>query len=115
MNGHARLGLLRLLEHQNPLVGKTVVSCHEHSKHPYPRCGRDRRIVDLVPRNFVERRHPDEHVNALSEIVAAADVFDALNSKRAYKKPMTKDEIENIMRKDYTGNQKYVDMVLDYK
>lgn len=94
---HPRTGF-NMMEDFNQDVRKIVVGHHEWKKDPYPR-----------------KEHRDsegKRIQMLTQIVAAADIFDALESRRSYKEPMQKDEIEKIMRSDFKGDQNYVDQVL---
>lgn len=94
---HPRLGFI-YLEDFNQDVRKIVVGHHEWKKDPYPR--------------KTHRQNEDERIQNLTQIVAACDIYDALASKRSYKDPMKKEEIEKIMLEQYKGDQKYVEQVL---
>jgi len=48
----------------------------------------------------------------LTEIVAVADLFDALLSKRSYKLPFRKRKVEHILRTEFSGNKTLITCVL---
>ncbi len=118
MKAHARIGFLELkkaAEHHEPLyripflVCKGQVAHHEHQKNPYPRSGRDRR---KTPRPAAERRRFDVLAHGLSQLLAAADIYDALSSRRAYKEPFPLEKIREILHEEYTGSPVYRNEVL---
>jgi HD-GYP domain-containing protein (c-di-GMP phosphodiesterase class II) len=48
-----------------------------------------------------------------TEIVNAADIFDALASKRSYKRKYSKRKIRETMESEFTGNQTLVEQLLE--
>jgi len=48
----------------------------------------------------------------MAQIIAIADIVDALTHKRSYKDAFTKKETEEILRRDFTGDPKFIDQVL---
>lgn len=106
---HPRLGFIKLDTPEFEKVRKMIVGHHEYKLSPYPRSGIDRREDK---RKDSERRKKDETTMQLTEVLAVADIFDALASHRSYKKPFSRDEIKKIMSKQFTGNQRYVEQVL---
>lgn len=110
MKSHVRKGYILLEELAHQKVREIMVTHHEFQHDAYPRTRQDRR---RKPRPVLERRKTDPAVLTLAQILAAADVFDALSAPRCYKEPFTIDQIEEIMRKDYKGAGIYVDQVLD--
>lgn len=106
---HPRLGFIKLDTPEFKEVRKVIVGHHEYKLFPYPRSGTDRR---KDKRKDSERREKDETMTQLTEMLAAADIFDALANHRPYKKPFSRDEIKKIMSKQFTGNQRYVKQVL---
>ena len=114
MRGHSRLGFVALADSRQlpvpyELVRKIVVAHHEYKQEPYPRHGRDRR---RSARAAPERRVHDHHAATLAEMVAAADIYDALASPRAYKPGFSHDRVESMMRAQFSGNPRYVDQLL---
>ena len=112
MLSHSRLGFLALQNFGDKNLGKIVVAHHEFQPQAYPRSGVDRR---KIPRNASERRETDLSVPGLAQIVAAADVFDALSCRRSYKDPLPPERVEEILRKDYGGNPAFIDQVMKRK
>ncbi len=109
INHHPHLAFIKLAGPEFEQVRKIVVAHHEVKTNPYPRSGHDRR--DHV-RSFKERRHDDPRLKNLTEIIAAADIYDALKEKRSYKKPYSLAKITDIMLNHYTGDRKYIKQVL---
>ena len=109
VRGHVRLGFIALAEMQPDTIKEVVVAHHEFSNHPYPRDGRDRR---LGMRTSADRRQGKPEVRRMTEIVAAADMADALASKRAYKEVYTKQAIAAILRSEFRGDVWLVEQVL---
>lgn len=111
MRGHVRLGFMLLSDFPNPKVRVGMVGHHEHTNHPYPRNGKERR---QTIRNKSDRRNPDEEARRIGEIIAIADMFDALHSKRCYREPLSPDEIAKILAKQFKGDPQYIDQVLQW-
>lgn len=109
MRAHPRLGFLELDDVEYELVRAIVVTHHEFKVDSYPRQGKERRTGR---RNREDRRSPSDLITKMGGIVAVADIFDALGSRRAYKSPMLKVEIKEFLRKQFTGNQRLVNLIL---
>ena len=110
MDGHVRWGFRALASASDfDLVRKILVQHHEYQPRPYPRSGEERR---LVSRPTPERRNTDAAILCLAQMVAAADVFDALASRRTYKEPLPKETMERIFREEYRGSRIYAEQVL---
>jgi HD superfamily phosphodiesterase len=102
MGEHPRQGYQRLLAPEYEGIREIVAASHEHSAHPYPRKGNDRRMND---RAISERRKQVD--SELAEIIAASDIWDALASKREYKEPVPPENLEAAMMEEYQGDRKY--------
>jgi len=109
LNEHARLGFLALESFKPEIVKQIVVAHHEYQKIPYPRSGIDRRKTG---RGTPGRRSNKSQVGALAQILAAADMFDALTSQRSYKEALSKSDTETTLREQFTGDALYIDQVL---
>jgi HD-GYP domain-containing protein (c-di-GMP phosphodiesterase class II) len=109
LNEHARLGFLALESFKPEIVKHIVVAHHEYQNKPYPRNGIDRRKTE---RSGPDRRSNRSQVEALAQIVAVADMFDALTSQRSYKEALKKSDTETILRNQFTGDALYIDQVL---
>ena len=126
MKNHVRLGFM-ILEDIGEEVRRIIVCHHEFQGEAYPRNGEERRRDDrreryiVVPkeargvsrRGSIERRQTDAMILNLGQMVAAADVYDALSSKRGYKEPLTLEVVRDIMNKDYLGSKRYVQQLFE--
>jgi len=110
LRGHVRLGFLALADIQPASIKEIVVGHHEYSINPYPRNGVDRR---QIKRKSNERRRHKPVINQITQILAAADMADALASKRCYKEGYSRDKLAATMRAEFRGDQRYVDQVLN--
>ena len=45
----------------------------------------------------------------LAEIVAVCDIFDALSSRRSYKKAFKKHEVKKIIKEQFNGNPSLIE------
>ena len=109
LNEHARLGFLALENFEPEIVKQIVVAHHEYQNKPYPRDGIDRRKTE---RSSPGRRSNRSQAAVLAQIVAVADMFDALASQRSYKEALKKSDTETILRNLFTGDALYIDQVL---
>lgn len=94
---HPTFGYQILISHPIEIIKKIVVAHHEFKINSYPR---------RSPRGS------DELVNKLSQIVAIADIYDALISARSYKEPMGSSTILQILQEQYTGNSEYINLIM---
>ncbi len=97
MRSHPRKGFELLADPLYENIRKVGIGHHEYQSHPYPR--KESREVDAV-------------LDPLKQIIAVADKYDALTNKRAYKPALARSVVEELLRTQFTGNQKYVDQVL---
>jgi HD-GYP domain-containing protein (c-di-GMP phosphodiesterase class II) len=108
LNNHPRLGFLEFGDEGNEIVRRVIVTHHEYKLEPYPRKGRERRQDERVD----SRRTPEELSETFGQIVAVADIYDALASRRSYKPPLAKQDVEVELRRQFTGDSRYIDLVL---
>ncbi|MEZ4682750.1 MAG: HD domain-containing protein [Caldilineaceae bacterium] len=112
MRQHVRLGFcaIQAMERELPayeVVKKIAVAHHEFTTTPYPRsCKDDPRYATLAD---FDRRNPDHKIHYLSQIVAIADMTDALRHARAYKNGFTRSKIEYILRNEFQGDSLLID------
>ena len=109
METHPRLGLLELADEGFEVVRAVVVSHHEFKVNPYPRQGKDRR---RGRQNQSGRREESALSARMGEIVAIADIYDALSNRRAYKPALPKDKVEEVLREQFTGDERLIESVL---
>ena len=109
LNEHTRLGFLALESFEPEIVKHIVVAHHEYQNKPYPRKKSDRRKTE---RSTPGRRSNRSHAGALAQIIAAADMFDALTSQRSYKEALNKSDTEMILREQFTGDALFINQVL---
>ena len=91
------------------MIKQILVAHHEYQNKPYPRNGIDRRKIE---RSGSDRRSNRSQAAVLAQIVAVADMFDALASQRSYKEALKKSDTETILRNQFTGDALYIDQVL---
>lgn len=113
MRQHVRLGFwaIQSMESQLPdydVVKKIAVAHHEFTKTPYPRNGIQQQQL-AAEHEASERRQTDRSINYLSQIVAVADMTDALRHARSYKTGFTRTKIETILRSEFQGDPKLID------
>lgn len=113
MRQHVRLGFwaIQAMENELPdyeVVKKIAVAHHEFSTTPYPRSrhGEPTSILNS------ERRRTDQTIDFLSQIVAIADMTDALRHARSYKRSFSRGEIETILRDEFKGDPALIEYVI---
>ena len=111
MDGHPRLSFLELGGTENEVVRRAVVTHHEYKSDPYPRKGKERRVRGRAG----GRRTPSELADIFGQIVSVADIYDALASRRSYKPSLPEELVETELRKQYTGDKKYLELVLQVR
>lgn len=111
MNGHPRIGFIKLDDDRYEDIRKVLISHHEYKKGQYPRSGEDRR--SKVRPGSVDRRKPNKMINKIAQIVGIADMFDALTSRRAYKEKFSKNKVEKIINEQFVGDDKYIKQVMN--
>jgi len=92
IKNHPRRGFKRLDADFFQEIKKIVVAHHEHQSNPYSRKNGRKKEYD-----------------GLSQIVGAADMFDALKSSRSYKGKKSESKIEEIMWEEFTGKEELID------
>ena len=109
---HPRRGYILALEQGLVTTAGRIIAHHEYKgQSPFPRRGTDRRILD---RTAQDRRQPiPEALQELDQLLALADVTQALYVAREYKKPWPAKEIEAFLREHFTGDPKYIDQVME--
>ena len=109
MNRHPRLGFLELDRTEFDIARCVVVCHHEYKIDPYPRKTKDRRLAE---RGFEDRRRSARLIEMFGQIVAAADIYDALANRRSYKPPLSRDQIKETMDTLYTGSAVWMENIL---
>lgn len=111
MQHHVRLGFwtIQAMEsqlHGYDIVKKIAVAHHEFTTTPYPRSS-----TKSIPKNVItsERRQTDKSISYLSQIVAIADMTDALRHARSYKTGFSRREVEWILRHEFQGDPQLID------
>jgi len=111
MQQHPRLGFEMLSGFCSENVRQIIVAHHEYQIDPYPRNGEERRRREKLEDS--RRTRNDEVLEAAIQLVAVADAYDALATPRSYKAALSLEEIEEGLRAKFTGDHKFIDMVLE--
>lgn len=103
---HPTYGFRRLTEKTFATTRKVVVAHHEFTPTPYPR---------KVARQEIKstRATSGASLSFITQILAVADMLDALASPRSYKKAFAKTKVRNILRTQFTGEQKLIEQALE--
>ncbi len=109
MRGHVRRGFLELDDLKSGIMKSIIAAHHEFSIHPYPRTGGQRRQTN---RQSSDRREADPQIRVLAQILAVADVVDALAHRRSYKEALSKEEIAEILKREFTGEVRFLQQAL---
>ena len=95
---HPRFGFSTMQELGLEDVSRVIVAHHEYN-------------VDSYPRKNERPDHPE--INQLAQMLAAADIYDALTRRRHYRQSITPEEVKTIMRRDFKGNQDYTEQLFE--
>ena len=106
---HPRKGFLQLKEFEE--IKEIVIRSHEYQKGSYPRKNGRRK----TKREIEDRRKIKKCFCELAQIVAVADMFDALSNKRAYKKAFGEEDVKKILEETFTGDKIYIEQVVNIK
>lgn len=106
MNRHPRLGITELKKFLSPVAKKIIISHHEFKAKPYPRSFADRR--ESIRPVWHERRKIISR-DPLAQIVAAADMYDALSFPRSYKERYHLDKVRHIMIEEFAGQPSLIE------
>ncbi|MFN2197264.1 MAG: HD-GYP domain-containing protein [Anaerolineales bacterium] len=109
LRSHARLGREVLQDYYPPAVAQIVGAHHAYDESPYPRAGYP---IPVTGPDVDDRRPDDPLLDALAQMLAAADMFDALKHRRAYKGACSFSETRRTLKKQYLGNWLYLHQVL---
>lgn len=107
---HSRYSFERLKEDVFATIRKIIIGHHEYSTTPYPRTA-----SNSVTRFKKDQRSSleDEAVPFLTQILAVADIFDALSNPRVYKKAYAKSQVREIMQSQFIGDKKLIEQALE--
>ena len=110
MTKHPRLGIIELKKFLSPEARKIIISHHEFKAKPYPRKPAERRQSERAVRT--ERRKKNL-IDSFTQIVAAADMYDALSFPRAYKMSFPLDKVRDIMAVQFIGKSVLIKQLSD--
>ncbi|MAH03528.1 hypothetical protein CMI39_01935 [Candidatus Pacearchaeota archaeon] len=113
IDNHSRFSFSRLNDSEDNKIKKIIIMHHEYQTNPYPRKLSDRRKNKRKKERRIKIHSEIYKINKLAEILAVADMYDALKNKRAYKKQLTKKEIEKILNVQFSGDRRYIKQVLE--
>lgn len=106
---HVRNGHVLLKDHL-PAVAELVARHHEYQLVPYPRQKGQRRRRSS---NTDRRQHRPEMIH-MAQIIAVADITDALLSCRAYKDALPPDEVAAILCREFTGDPSLIHAAIEH-
>jgi response regulator RpfG family c-di-GMP phosphodiesterase len=110
LRSHDELGSSILNRFEPQQIPQVVAAHHAYGNDLLPR------RLELVPvtgvTGFQDQRPSDPRTDMLAQIVAAADMFDALSSRRAYKGSYDCSETSRTMQQQYQGNPHFRQQVL---
>jgi HD-GYP domain-containing protein (c-di-GMP phosphodiesterase class II) len=103
---HPMYGFRRLKEKTFATTRKIVVAHHEFTPTPYPR---------KLPRQEKKLKQTTSgaSLSFITQILAVADMFDALANQRSYKKAFAKTKVRHILRTQFTGERKLIEQALE--
>ncbi len=91
----------------------------EHSEKGFERLKNFKEIKEIVLRhhkyqinNYPKNCKANKKFCKLIQIVAIADMYDALSNDRSYKKAFDKKEVEKILKENFTGEKIYIEQVV---
>lgn len=91
MEEHCHKGFLRLKDFEESEVKEIVILHHKYQIKSYPKnCQMKKKSCKLA------------------QVVAIADIFDALSNERAYKKKLSNGEVKRILRESFLGEKKFL-------
>jgi len=108
MNKHVNEGISILRASGMKVAKRILAQHHEYQPESYPRSQSDRKKEYLGK----EKRSNNSDTDHLGEILAISDMVDALTSARAYKEPLSREEVEIILRSDFSGDPSLIEKVL---
>jgi putative nucleotidyltransferase with HDIG domain len=91
MEEHSEKGFLRLKDFEK--VKEIVIQHHKYQKNSYP------------------KNYKIDEFGELAQIVAIADMYDALSNQRTYKEALDNEEVKKILKKTFTGKKIYIEQV----
>lgn len=118
LRDHPRLGYEMLQDLKPPEIAEIIVDHHTFANDPYPDerckpiCLENKPLIAVTGTANNNGRLSTAEIESLTQMVAAADLFDALTSHRAYKSPYTFSDTCKAMQKQYCGNPTYVRQIL---
>ena len=98
-----------VLEHGGGLVRDIIVAHHEYKPKGYPRTGIDRRGDQRATPN---RRTSLDMQQQGAQLVAAADMYDAFTTRRAYKAGAPSNTLATLLANQFRGDQRYIEQLL---
>ena len=107
MRQHARIGFVELKWKVPDRVRRLAIAHHEFTPAGYPR-----NQANAAPRPAMSAERRSGSVGEWAEIIAAADMFDALVSPRAYKARFDRDTVETKLSAEFTGSRHIIPQLL---
>ncbi len=98
-----------MLQDFDELVKSTVIAHHEYQKRPYPRNDSANKQKDNYS---IDRRKCDVRLGAVAQVLAVSDNLDVMLHGRPYSPALPESEIEGVLRENFLGDPKYVELAL---
>ena len=89
-----------------------VIGHHEYQIYSYPRNIGERRKEPGRKNKDKDRRSSDPQLERLTQILAGADLYDALRHPRSYKPAIEKEQTRILMIEHYCGDPKYIGQLI---
>jgi putative nucleotidyltransferase with HDIG domain len=105
LRDHSRLGCEILRNFHLPEVPQIVAAHHAYGNHPVPNLDY---YIPITGAEGESLRPGDARLDMMAQIVAAADMCDALLHRRAYKNAYTGIETAAAMQVQYRGDSRYL-------
>ncbi len=110
----------KILNKKSKLTKVERKKIEEHSEKGFSRLKNFEEIREIILRHhkyqinsYPKKIKIKKEISNLAQIVAIADMYDALSNKRIYKKSLNDEKVKKILKKTFTGKKIYIEQVID--